>query len=52
MFDTNRFVKSLVFSAVLGFASFLLSAHPLSWVLAIGVFYYDFMVRDSRSTRK
>lgn len=50
MFDARRFGKSLVLAAVLGFAAFMLSASGLSWVLAAGVFYYDYVVRKDMET--
>ncbi len=48
--DGKRLAKSVAIAAVLGFASFLLSGNGLSWVLAVGVFYYDFMVRGQGSS--
>ncbi len=45
-----RVGRSVLISAVIGFASFLLSADPLSWLLATGVFYYDFWGREHSET--
>lgn len=44
-----RIGRSVAIAAVIGFASFILSAHPLSWLLATGVFYYDFWGREQTS---
>jgi len=41
-----RIGRSVGIAALIGFAGFLLSAHPLSWLLATGVFYWDFWGRD------
>lgn len=45
----HRFLKSFGIAAILGFASFILSAHDLSGILStavfVGIFYYDFFIR-------
>jgi hypothetical protein len=44
-----RFLKSFGIAAILGFVSFVLSAHELSGILStavfVGIFYYDYFVR-------
>jgi hypothetical protein len=50
--DSNKFLRSLAVAAILGFASFLLSGHALSWVMAAGIFYYEFMVRGAAKQKK
>lgn len=45
----NDLVRSLAISAVMGFAGFLLSASPYSWVLSAGIFYHQFFYKRSRA---
>jgi hypothetical protein len=45
MVNSNKLLKSLGIAAVLGFAAFMLSGNGLSWVMAAGIFYYEFMVK-------
>jgi hypothetical protein len=44
----RRFLKSLGLAALFGFASFLLSGSELSWILATGIFYYEFVVKGDQ----
>ena len=46
---TNKFLKALGLSALFGFVSFLLSAHPASWLLATAIFYYEFVAKKESS---
>ena len=39
------FLKSLGLAALFGFVGFFLSGSALSWVLATGIFYYEFVMR-------
>lgn len=53
MVDSNKLLKSLGIAAVLGLAAFMLSGNGLSWVMAAGIFYYEFMVKaDPRGSKK
>lgn len=44
-----RIGRSVGIAAIIGFAGFLLSASPLSWLLSAGVFYWDFWGRGEQS---
>lgn len=41
----DDFLKSIGISLVVGFAGFLLSASPLSWLLTAGVFYHQYFIK-------
>lgn len=41
----DRFLRAFVTAGVFGFCSFLMSGSGFAWVFAVGLFYYDFLIR-------
>ncbi len=41
----DRFLRAFVTAGVFGFCSFLISGSGFAWIFAVGLFYYDFLVR-------
>jgi hypothetical protein len=41
----GKFLRALGLSALFGFVAFILSGSEISWILATGIFYYEFVVK-------